>query len=141
MAWERPIMDIPAAIAGSDFSTGNGFNNTGQFLFVKLSADSTYVPCTSTKDIPIGVAQNNPKANDGLQVRVEGVTKVFVGSGGLNAGDEVGTDAQGKAVKKGVTATGANLGDAVRGICVEGGAAGALATVYLISYYRIQEPT
>lgn len=141
MAWERPVLNIPAAIAGASFATGNGYNSTGQFLFVKLSADDTYIPCTSTRDLPVGISQNNPASGDGLEVMVYGVSKVFVGSGGLAYGDEVGSDSQGKGVKKSNTATGANFGDAVRGICIEAGAAGALATVLLTGPYYVGHPT
>lgn len=137
MAWEAPIQILPGQTAGSDFSTGNGYNSTGQFLITKLSADNTHVPCTNHADRPSGIAQTNPKSGDGLAVMSNGVSKVITGAGGLTFGQEYGPDAQGKAVAKNPTATGADLGDYVMGVCLEGGAAGALATVTVGSPYRI----
>lgn len=137
MAWEYRILDLPAAVAGADFSGGGttqGYNSTGQFLFVKLSADNTYVPCASKFDVPVAVSQTNPPNGDALQVRAEGVTKIMAGTNGLVAGNLVGTDANGRGVSKVIATTGQNNGEWMRGICLEAGAAGALATVYLCMF-------
>lgn len=136
MAWESPIHLMPGQVAGADFSgtaggTTHGYNSTGQFLFTKLTGDNTHAPCASTRDIPIGVSQTNPLNGDAISIMTDGETKIMVGVGGLNAGDEVGCDANGAGVRKGGTATGANLGEYIRGDCIEGAAQGALATIRL----------
>lgn len=137
MAWEAPIQNLPGQTAGSDFSTGNGYSSTGQFLITKISGDNAHVPCTNHADRPSGIAQTNPKSGDALTVMSLGVSKVITGSGGLAAGQEYGPDAQGKAVAKNATTTGADLGDCVLGVCLEGAAAGALATVTVGAPYRV----
>ena len=137
MAIEQILQRIPGAVAGSSFATGNGYNSTGQYLFVKSSgANLTYIPVSAVTDLPIGVSQNNPASSGALEVAVAGVTKIKIGSGGLTAGQEVGSDNQGKAVASAPSATGANYGQFVRGICLEGGAAGELATILLYGPYR-----
>lgn len=137
MAWEVPILQLPKGIAGSDFSTGNGYKGTGQYLIVKLSADNTYVPCTAVTDHPAGISQTNPKSGGALAVMAFGVSKVMTGSGGLTAGQEYGTDASGLAVAKTTLQTGGALDNYVLGFCLEAGAAGALATVTVSPAYRI----
>lgn len=138
MAFEQPIQMIPGALAGSTFASGNGFNSTGQFLIVKSNAvNRTYVPCSATGDCPAGIAQDNPASAGALGVMRLGISKVFIGAGGLTAGDEYGTDNQGKAIRKAPTATGANFGDYVLGQVIEGGNAGEIATVTVGAPYRI----
>ena len=137
MAWEYPILNLPGQTAGADFSTGNGYLSTGQYLITKMSGDNAHVPCSSAHDQPSGIAQTNPVNGDALSVMALGVSKVMVGSGGLVAGQAYGPDAQGKAVAKGPTATGANFGDFVMGFCLEGAAAGALATVTVVPPYQV----
>lgn len=138
MAFEQPIQHIPGAVAGSTFASGNGFNSTGQFLLVKSNGSNLqFVPCAAAGDCPVGIAQDNPASGKALSVMRLGISKVLIGSGGLTAGDEYGTDNQGKAVRKAPTATGANYGDYVLGTVLEGGSAGELATVTVGSPYRI----
>ncbi len=141
MAWERPVLDLPGILAGEDFSANGGllgYQGTGQFLFVKITSNMTVKHCVSGKDRMIGVSQGNSPSGDALQVRAIGVTKVVAGAA-FNAGEAIGTDTNGRAVKKSETATGANYGDFVAGEALEGVlAAGSLGTVYLGgSPYRI----
>lgn len=139
MAFELPILILPGQVAGSDFSTGNGYGSTGQYLITKSSgANNTHVPCTATTDRPTGISQNNPASGGALGVMSIGVSKVLIGTGGLTAGDEYGTDTQGKAVRKAASNTGANFGQFVLGTVLEGGAAGELATVTVGAPYRAQ---
>lgn len=138
MAYELPILILPGQVAGSDFSTGNGYGGTGQFLITKISGNDTHVPCTAVTDRPSGIAQGNPTTGAALGVMAIGVSKVFVGSGGLTAGDEYGTDTQGKAVRKAASNTGANFGQFVLGTVLVGAAAGELATVTVGAPYRAQ---
>jgi len=137
MAWERPVLIIPGQIAGSDFRTGNGSGSTGQYLLVKQTAvDNTHVPCTAVGDRPSGISQDKPNTGEALGVMSMGVSKVVAGSGGLTAGDEYGTDTQGRAVTKASSGTGANFGQFVVGTVLEAAAEGALATVTVGAPYR-----
>lgn len=137
MAFEAPVQLIPGALAGSSFVTGNGYGSTGQYLIVKSSAtNKTYVPCTAVGDRPSGISQDTPASGGALGVMRAGISKVLIGTGGLTAGDEYGTDTQGKAVRKASSGTGANYGNYVLGEVIEGGAAGELATVTVDSPYR-----
>lgn len=145
MATEYRIYDLPGGIAGEDFSpagvlTGNNGAGTacGQYLFVKSNGtEDTYVHCSAANDTPIGISQNDPKSGGELAVRCLGRSKITCGSGGLAVGDEVGTDAAGRGVKKNATITGANFGDFVMGICTHAGAAGEIGAVELIGRYRV----
>lgn len=136
MAWESPIQQLPGQLAGSDFRTGNGYQGTGQFLFTKLSADDTHVPCSAVGDLPIGVSQTNPNTGGALAVMSDGVSKIVAG-GTIAAGDELGTDAQGKAIVKGATSTGAAYGQFIRAIALEAASAGELVTAKLIGPYKV----
>lgn len=135
MAWEYPVLDAPGQTAGADFSgtTGSthGLNLTAQYLIAKLSADDTWVPASSLHDFVQGIIQGNGKSGDAAQIRVLGVSKVMCGSGGLSFGQQFGPDSNGAAVAKSPTNTGANYGDCVLGYCIEGAAAGALASVMI----------
>ena len=142
MAWEARVFDIPGQLAGEDFSSAGGlqgYQGTGQFLFVKVQKPNPnmIVHCNNHKDRPIGVSQGNPVAGDALQVRQLGVSKVVAGAQ-VFAGQSVGTDNNGRCVNKNETSTGADYGDFVIGTALEGAlAAGNLATVLLQSPYRI----
>lgn len=131
MAWEAPIQDLPALVSTNDLS-GN------QFYLVKLDPANAeqVLLCSAHTDLPIGVLQNKPEAGEAAQVRTDGVTKALAGAT-VNPGDEVGTDATGRFVTKNNTATGADFGDYVRGICLDGGTVGVLITVKLYGPYRI----
>lgn len=140
MAWERPVLILPAQLAGEDMSVNAyGYQGSAQFLFVKQNpardAD-TVVTCTSVKDRPRGVLQNNPESGEAAAVMSSGVTKVVAGAT-VSPGDQVGTDAHGRCVRKNETSTGANYGDFIKGECLEGGAVGDLITVNLDTTYRI----
>ncbi len=142
MAIERPVLIINQ-IAGEDLSTDaalDGAAGSGQFLIVKQSPDRTansIVHCTSHRDRGRGILQNNPVLGDAAAVMVYGESKVIAG-GVLTPGDEFGTDANGRAVKKNPTSTGADYGDYVIGEVIEGAAAaGDYATVLLNGPYRI----
>lgn len=141
MAIEKILYRLPGAIAGADMSganggSTNGYGGTAQYLFGKLSADDTVVPCAALTDCPIGIIQTNPKAgsgysNVGVEVGVSGYSKVMVGASNLTAGTLVGPDANGKAVARAVASGGGDATHWVAGIIVEGANSGNLATVYL----------
>lgn len=133
MAWESPIQMMPGQKAGADFSGGGttaGYNLTGQYLFTKMSGDSTQVPVSNVTDIAIGVAQDHPKSGGALAVMYAGITKVVAG-GTLVAGQECGPNASGAAVARDELFSGASYGMCIRGIVIEGAASGALATIML----------
>lgn len=142
MAWERPVLDLPAIVAGEDFSSaGNlsGYQSTGQFLWVKMdpkNIDNQVVHCNNHRDRMVGVSQGNSKSGQALQVRAIGVTKLVAGEN-LVAGQAVGTNNSGQAVHKNETSTGADYGDFVGGVVLEGAVNAALVTVLLTSPYRI----
>lgn len=142
MAWERPVLDLPGMIAGEDLSITAGLagpNGSGQFLFGKCQpgVNNAVIHCNAVKDRPVGVIQGNSVAGDAIQVRAIGVTKVVLGAA-VRAGDPVGPDASGRAVKKAETATGANYGEFVCGVMLENGAAlGNIGTLLLGTPYRI----
>lgn len=142
MAVETPVL-ILNQIAGEDFSTGgglSGYMNSGQFLIVKQNdarVNDTVVHCNSVKSKPRGIIQNNPLLAQAAAVMTQGLSKVIAGAP-LSAGDEFGTNALGQAVRKNVTATGANYGDYAMGEVIQGvDQAGELATVLIASPYRI----
>lgn len=140
MAWEAAVFDIPGLIAGEDFSSAgslSGYQSTGQFLFVYISGDLTVKHCASVKQRMVGISQGNSKLGQALQVRAIGVSKLVAGATIL-AGQAIGTDANGKGVPKSETATGANYGDFVAGIALEGCAAASLFPILLSGQpYRI----
>lgn len=137
MAFEAPVQLIPGALAGSTFVTGNGYGSTGQYLIVKSNGtDRTYVPCAADTDQPSGIAQDTPASGGALGVMNLGISKVLAG-GTLVAGNRYGPDANGKAVAKQETSSGADYGEWVLGEVIEGAASGELATVTVGTPYRI----
>ena len=69
-----------------------------QYTVVKVSGAFACAKCAAA-DVAVGVVQNDPKLGQSAAVMTNGISKVTVGAGGLTAGDLVGTDANGKAVK------------------------------------------
>jgi hypothetical protein len=92
MAYEKPGHPKPSVTAAADLSSGK------QFRFVKHTADNAVNVCSAATDCPSGVLQDGPKSGDPADVMTMGLTKVIAG-GTIAAGDRVGTDANGAAVK------------------------------------------
>lgn len=70
-----------------------------QFKFVK--AHTTVNQCTAVgaaTDRPIGIAQSGQASGEAVEIMLDGVSKVLVGSGGLTVGQLVTVDSTGKAV-------------------------------------------
>lgn len=110
--WGNQIRE--SMVAGADLSSS-------QYLFVKMNTtDRTVVACENG-EAAFGVLQNDPASGGAATVCVHGRTLIEVGET-LTAGDSVGVDANGKAV----TATSSDI---VVGICVDGAATGARATI------------
>lgn len=101
--------------AGADLSSA-------QFTFVKMNTTDRTIVAAANADAADGVLINQPLSGNAATVVVHGRVIVEVGTGGLTAGDNVGVDANGKAV----TAVAADI---IVGKCVDGAAAGGRATI------------
>lgn len=123
MAFEGAQIRIPAALAAADLSSN-------QFYFVKKNTTNGQFALAATDgEIVVGVLQDKPSAAGAAAcICAWGVTKIEAG-GTLTAGDYVGTDSSGRAVKKNHTATGADVGDYICGYVIEGAASGEKATI------------
>lgn len=90
MAYElsdsQVVLSIPA---GADLSAL-------QYTFVKLSGTGVVAVAAAT-DIPIGVLLNDPESGETAAVAVSGVVKVKASSSSVDAGDLIGTAANGRA--------------------------------------------
>lgn len=75
-----------------------------QYRFVKVSADDTVIQCDGVTDKPFGVAQEGAASGGALKVCCAGVTKLQ-GDADLNAGDSIGTSADGQAAAYGASDT------------------------------------
>lgn len=120
MAFEYPVLKVPALEAGADLSAS-------QFRCVKMSAaDRRVVLCDSDGEVLLGVLQNKPAmVGEAAEVTALGVTKIVAGEN-LAAGDSWGTDISGRARKIEPTTDAA---DYVAGLVLEGAAADQIATV------------
>lgn len=76
--------------------------STKQYYLVKQSAANTVAVCSGATDRAIGVLRNKPKANEAATVRITGIAEVITDGSGtaIAAGDYVGPNSSGKAVKK-----------------------------------------
>lgn len=103
--------------AGVDFSQK-------QYHFVKqdTSKELTGILAVNNGAGAIGVAQNNPVAGLDLSVATDGISKVAVGDAALAVGDDVTSDANGKAIK-------ATSGATVLGKIVIAAASGGIASI------------
>lgn len=91
MAFEQPGFK-PTALSASADQTGN------QYKFVKISGSLTVTVCAAITDQIFGVLQDEPLSGEAAEIVSTGITKVVAG-GTITAGDPIGTDANGKAVK------------------------------------------
>lgn len=121
MAWEIPLFEIGTLTAAADLSAK-------QYYCVKVTGNNQINVCSVDGEVVLGVLQDEPASGEAANVRCLGVTKVVAGET-LTAGDLWGTDASGKAKVVDRTLTGADVGDYVAGIVLEGAAANELATV------------
>jgi hypothetical protein len=109
--------------------TANADLSAKQYYFVKVASATQVALCAAATDRALGVLRNKPKSGEAALVRVLGVAKV-VSDGSVTAiaaGDYVGPNAAGKAVKKAIADY------SVAGIALEASAAdGAVISVLLI---------
>jgi hypothetical protein len=73
-----------------------------QYYLVEYSGVDQVDVCDAAADRAVGVLQNKPAANQGAQVRLLGISMVVSDGSGtaIAAGDYVGSNSSGKAVKK-----------------------------------------
>jgi len=78
--------------------------STHQYKWVKMATGSKVDICSAITDVPIGILQNKPTANQAASVRLLGVSKLKAG-GTIGVGSMLGTDASalGKALVVGDT--------------------------------------
>jgi hypothetical protein len=76
---------------------------THQFKFVSID-NAGKVVLTANNALAQGVLQNAPNTNEAATVAISGIVKVKVASGGITAGNAVGSAANG-AVKNAATAS------------------------------------
>lgn len=89
MAYSGPEVKLTGLKAAADLSAK-------QFYFVKLTADNTVNVCSALTDVPIGVLQNTPTANQAAEVTVLGQTKIS-GDADLDVGMLIGPSADSQA--------------------------------------------
>lgn len=92
-------------VTGNEVSYGAAADLSGKpFRYVKLASASGQVALCGAADIPVGVLQNRPRSGDTAAViTLSGAVAKAVSDGSQTAiaiGDTVGSDANGKAVKK-----------------------------------------
>lgn len=100
-----------------------------QHRFVKHAGTgkpNEVVAAAAATDVPIGVQENKPTADQAVEITVDGVTKLEAGAA-VNAGAQLSSDASGR----GITAVN---GSVTRAIALNSAAgAGELMTVLLVS--------
>jgi len=101
-----------------------------QFYIVEITAADTVNVCSAATDVPFGVLQNDPKSGETAEIAyADGEITKVVSDGSTTAiaiGDQVGTDASGKAVKKTIS------GELVLGRALEASSAdGVIITIVI----------
>ena len=95
-------MPTEAFVYDESFKAENDLS-AKQYYAVELSAADQVDVCDGAGDIPIGILQNKPEAGEAAQIRILGRTRAVsdgTAGGGITVGCWVGTDANGKMVKK-----------------------------------------
>ena len=114
---EVDYLSFSGVTAAADLST------TGQYLFVKITANRAVNLCTVHTDRPLGILMNKPKLGQPAEVAYLGIVKVTLNAT-LAAHAEFVTDASGKAIAP-VT------GDRIMGELLENGVAGDVVAAKL----------
>jgi hypothetical protein len=94
-------MPTEAYVYDESFKAENDLSSN-QYYAVELSDENQVDVCDGAGDIPIGILQNKPEEGEPAQVRILGRTRAVSDGSGDNiaVGNWVGTDANGKMVKK-----------------------------------------
>ena len=133
MAVERSILNIPKALASGDLSSNQ------HYCVYKNTTDNQFALCATDGMVFDGILQNKPSAaNAAAEVMALGISKVVAGET-LTAGDRWRVGSAGTALVAEGTITGADVGDYVAGVVLEGCAAGEKATVTIgLSTFKIE---
>lgn len=118
MAYEIPGFSF-TLVAGEDLTES-------QFCAIDVEQATGHAILPNVGSRAIGVIQNKPDDGEAATVVVTGVTKVFVGTGGIGAGDNVTVDDDGSIIR-------ATSDDLCIGIALTNASAGALGTVLLLN--------
>lgn len=97
MATEAPLLHHTQCTAGANFSSTaglGGFNGTGQFLVVAITAARSVVLCTAATTQPAGILQNDPISGFVADIGFLGVSKV-IALGAISAGAQLTSAAGG----------------------------------------------
>lgn len=116
MAYNNVTGKAETYIAGADLSEK-------QYTFV--TSDGDEVTTTGAGEAATGVLFNDPASGEAATVVRGGEPQVYVGTGGLSVGDEVASDASGKAVAAVST-------DVILGVARTAASAGGIA---MITFY------
>lgn len=126
MAFQSNDMFTESYVAGVDLPAGGN-----QFRFVKLNATGKVIRCGTLKEKAIGVLLNHPNNNEVAQVVKGPGGSLVVAGAAISIGQEVSTDAQGRAVPATTNK------DYVNGIAKEAATnAGDVISVDLITYQK-----
>lgn len=131
MATEAPLLHHTQCTAGVNMSsTGglSGFNGTGQFLVVSLTAARSVIIAALGTTLAVGIAQNDPTLGFVCDIGFLGVSKVQVGAA-VSAGAQLMTDTDGSG--RAITYVSAG-GNYIWGIALEAAtAANQVITAYV----------
>jgi len=101
-----------------------------QFYIVEITGADTVNVCDAATDVPFGVLQNDPKSGETAVIAyADGEITKVVSDGSVTAiaiGDQLGTNASGKAVKK------ATSGELVLGRALEASSADGIIITMVI---------
>jgi hypothetical protein len=89
-----------AGYTGPPGAPGSADPNAGKmYRIVKVTGKSTVGLCTADEDLSVGVLQNKPQVTgQAATVGIRGITNVIAGANDLNAGEEVSSDGEGRAI-------------------------------------------
>lgn len=122
MAFEVPGQPLLVGVtASADLSSGK------QNRFMKVSGDLTVTVCSGATDCPCGILQDNPVSGAAASVMVQGISKLIAG-GTITAGDRIGTDANGAAVK---LTEGTDTSKYIVGFALTGAVSGDIFSAYI----------
>lgn len=90
-----------AVYTGPPGAPGSLAANAGfMYRFVKVTGQKTVGLCVADTDVAVGVLQNKPQVTgQAATVGIRGISNVIAGANDLNAGDELTSDSEGRAVK------------------------------------------
>lgn len=132
MAWELKGFSVGNLVA-------DVAQTSNQYKIVKMdTTNNQFTLCSVDGERGIGILQDTPAAGDPGEIMMMGISKV-VASEALTAGQFYGTSTSGTAKIVEGTITGADVGDHVLGVVIQGAAASALAVVSIgLHNFRVE---